>query len=178
LKVIFVFLLMCISIFCQSFKELTENKIKSIIPEIKKLSYKEYKIEPETKSGIENKVKQRFFRDNLYTWKIITLKNDTFYAVLDNVIGKVQPITFLCLFHSNLKVYFVEVMKYREAYGFEVKDRKFLNQFNDKNKDADFELGSDIRNIAGATISVNSMNKGVQKILLLVAKIAESYENK
>ena len=176
MKVITIFFIIISFSFSQSYKTITENKIISILPSYKNFKYKKFELEKSFKKEIENKVRQRFFRDKLYTWQICT-SNDTLYVVVDNVIGKVQPITFLCIFKNDFTVYFVEILKYREAYGGEVKRRKFLEQYESKNNMSDFGLGTGVKNIAGATISVKSLNKGVHKLLLLLPKIKEAYEN-
>ena len=40
-------------------------------------------------------------------------------------------------------------------------------KWNGKYSESKFGLGSEIQGISGATISVNSVNKGIQKLILL-----------
>ena len=80
--------------------------------------------------------------------------------VIDHVIGKSFPITFMVVLNADGSVRNVEIMVYREPRGWEVKYRSFLDQFLGKNFSSDFR---EINSITGATLSVRSMVRGVQK---------------
>jgi Na+-translocating ferredoxin:NAD+ oxidoreductase RnfG subunit len=66
-----------------------------------------------------------------------------------------------------------EVIKYREAYGGEVGNKNWLAQFIHFSDTSDFKLGKNIDGISGATISVNSLSKGIQKIATLFPLIKD-----
>lgn len=160
--------------FSQTFQELTEAKLRELLPQAE-LSFRKVAIPKQLKTKIEKTARQRFFRPSLYTWKVTLADSSEYFAVLDNVIGKVQPITFLTVFSSDLKVQFVEVMKYREAYGGEVRRQSFLVQFKEKDNRSSFAKGEEIKNISGATISVNSLSRGVKKLTRLSGYIKGVY---
>ncbi|MDP6935885.1 MAG: FMN-binding protein [Candidatus Marinimicrobia bacterium] len=126
---------------------------------------------PKLKSQIQNKVKQVFHRENLYYWKITREDSTIAYAFLDNVIGKSMPITFLVLLNQEGNIMASQVVKYREAYGSEVGNKKWLSQFLALSKTSDFVVGKNIDGISGATISVNSLTRGIQKITCLYPEI-------
>lgn len=123
-------------------------------------------IEKDIKKKVEKKAKQKFFTDHFFLWKISNSTN-TSYAVLDHVWGKVKPITYVVILDSFGKVKNSKVIKYREGYGGEVKSPLWLNQFNNKSNKSTFILGKDIDGISGATISVKSMIKGIERIVNL-----------
>ena len=82
------------------------------------------------------------------------------YMVIDHVIGKSFPMTFMVVLNLDGTVRNVEIMVYREPRGWEVKYKSFLSQFFGRNADSDFR---DINSITGATLSVRAMTKGVRK---------------
>lgn len=89
------------------------------------------------------------------------------FAVIAEEIGKHRPITFIVGIKPNGKVKDVALMAYREAYGGEVGDRRFMRQYHDKDLSAPLLPYQDIVNIAGATLSVQSIGRGVKKVLAL-----------
>lgn len=167
--------LLCIgsTLLAQSFIQKSEARLQELYPNLKNLEFRKYKIDAQSKLELEKKERQRFFRDELYTWKF-QIDSINYYAVLDNVKGKVQAITFLTLFTDDLKVYFVDVLKYRESHGYEVKRRSFLDQFS-KNNSSYYKINHNIDGISGATISVTSMTKGMNKISGLFKQIKDNF---
>ncbi|OGH58421.1 MAG: hypothetical protein A3G34_08090 [Candidatus Lindowbacteria bacterium RIFCSPLOWO2_12_FULL_62_27] len=89
------------------------------------------------------------------------------YAFVDDVKGLHEMITYLAALNSDGTVRAVEILAYREAYGFEIKHERFRRQFVGKRLEDPIRVGADIRNIAGATISTNAISTGVRKILAL-----------
>jgi Na+-translocating ferredoxin:NAD+ oxidoreductase RnfG subunit len=89
------------------------------------------------------------------------------FAVITEEIGKHRPITFIVGIKPDGKVKDVAMMAYREAYGGEVRDRRFMRQYHEKDLTAPLLPYRDIVNIAGATLSVQSIGRGVRKALAL-----------
>ena len=87
------------------------------------------------------------------------------FAVIVEEIGKHRPITFIVGIKPNGRVKDVALMAYREAYGGEVRERRFMRQYDDKDLAAPLLPYRDIINIAGATLSVQSIGRGVRKVL-------------
>ena len=63
----------------------------------------------------------------------------------------------------------VEILTYRESYGFEVANAGWLAQFAGKTSGSALEINSDIRNISGATLSSRHATEGVKRILAYYA---------
>jgi len=125
------------------------------------------KLDSELKALVENRVKQRFYRDELYYWNISNNDTTIAYALMDNVLGKSMPITFLVILNNEGSILAAEIIKYREAYGSDVGNKNWLAQFAYFNDTTDFKVGGNIDGISGATISVNSLSKGIQKMAVL-----------
>ncbi|MCS7244726.1 MAG: FMN-binding protein [candidate division WOR-3 bacterium] len=88
-------------------------------------------------------------------------------ALIDDIIGKHLPITYMVTLKKNGKVDFVEILVYRESYGGEIKNKNFLIQFEDKSINDSLRPKKEIKNIAGATISVNSITYAIKRTLFL-----------
>jgi Na+-translocating ferredoxin:NAD+ oxidoreductase RnfG subunit len=129
------------------------------------------------KSSSEKFAQQRFFSNFVYYYEIME-KNETIgFAVLDNVLGKVKPITFLVILDSDLSVKSVDIIKYREQYGGAIEKREWLDQFSSKNIESELKVNNDVDGISGATISVKAVIKGVKRLLYLVNNLGEDERN-
>lgn len=87
------------------------------------------------------------------------------YAMIDHEIGRMEPITFMTFLKADGAVQSVEILVYRENQGSEVRERRFLAQFENKGRDEPLRLGQDIRNISGATLSARAVTLGVRRAL-------------
>ena len=87
------------------------------------------------------------------------------FALVRSVIGKEQPITFLVAIDSADALRDVDILVYREPQGGEVAYEPWRKQFRGKTAAAPLQVGKDIRNISGATISSNSVTLGVRRAL-------------
>ncbi len=87
------------------------------------------------------------------------------FAVVRNVIGKDQPITFLVAVDAGNVLKDIDVLVYREPYGGEVAYEAWRRQFRGKSAQDPIQVGRDIRTISGATISVNAVTQGVRRAL-------------
>lgn len=130
-----------------------------------------YELEKTLRDRIEKKVKQKFYSTTLFFYEIKKNGITDGYALVDNVYGKSLPITFIVVYDKNGNIILSEVIKYREQYGGAVKNKSWNDQFIGKNGDASFEVGKDLSSISGATISVNSVTKGIQKLSILMDEI-------
>jgi hypothetical protein len=73
-------------------------------------------------------------------------------------IGKTEPITTgIVIENGHIKS--VEILIYRESHGWEVSKPFFTKQFSHASLKSDGKLSADIRNIAGATLSVRAVSK-------------------
>jgi thiamine biosynthesis lipoprotein len=90
------------------------------------------------------------------------------YAVVLNEIGKSEPITFMVGMTPDGKVAEVAIMVFRENRGWEVKEKRFLNQFRGKTAKSSIRVNEDILNYTGATLSSKAVARGVKRALLLL----------
>jgi len=95
-------------------------------------------------------------------------------ALVVEEIGKHRPITFVVGLKPDGSVQDVAVMAYREAYGGEVRTTRFLRQYRGKGAADPLRNGDDIKNIAGATLSVDAASRAVRKAQALAAALDET----
>jgi thiamine biosynthesis lipoprotein len=92
------------------------------------------------------------------------------YAVIEDCLGKSEPITYMVATDAGLAVRAVEILAYRESRGGEVRQEGWRGQFTGKTPASALRVGTDIRNIAGATISCRSVTDGVRTQLACLAR--------
>ena len=143
LYLIFILLLINSIVIAQSIKEVTEQKLQEIYPDSNKIAFTKISLDRSVSKPIEKLCRQKFFRNELYTWKILSKDSTIAYALLDNVIGKTQPISFLVILDGQADVQSVQVIKYRESHGGEVTNQNWLNQFINRNAKSGYLPGKE-----------------------------------
>ncbi|PLX33263.1 MAG: FMN-binding protein [Ignavibacteria bacterium] len=96
------------------------------------------------------------------------------YCAVDNVKGKARPITYLVAFDTAGVIMTLEVLKYRESHGGEVRSSLFREQFAGKSHNDPLRIGKDIRNVSGATISSRSLTRGARALANYIAWLQEA----
>ena len=177
MKKILITLFISSLIISSEIKEASLKTIQSFYKDSIEIIDKKFKISSNIKKKIQNKVKQKFFRDQIYYWIIKKDGKNIGYVLLDNSIGKSMPITYLAIFDSDQQIIHSSIIKYREGYGGEVAGKKWLAQFNGMRRDSLYSFSKDIAGISGATISVRSVTKGFSKLSLLLPYIIEENIN-
>jgi Na+-translocating ferredoxin:NAD+ oxidoreductase RnfG subunit len=124
---------------------------------------------------LKEKIRQRMGKTKTSLWEdayvTFVAKNGEAilgYAVVVEEIGKHRPITFVVGVGTDGKIKDVALMVYREAYGGEVRDRRFLQQYKGKELKDSLLPYRDIQNISGATLSVEAVGRASKKALALI----------
>lgn len=94
-------------------------------------------------------------------WKV----NGGGFFIVDEVLGKHEFITYAIGLNADGTVKQIEIMTYRESYGYEVRNADWRAQFVGKNAAAPLKLSKDIKNISGATLSCRHITDGVKRVL-------------
>lgn len=93
------------------------------------------------------------------------------WFLLDQVVGKHEFITFALGLDAAGAVKAVEILDYRESYGGQVRGAAWRAQFVGKRRGAPVQLGKDIKNISGATLSSKHVTDGVRRLLVTHAVV-------
>lgn len=90
------------------------------------------------------------------------------YVVVDRVIGKFELIDYAVGVAVDGAVRQVEILSYRESHGAEVRLPAWRKQFAGKTASAPLQVGQDINNISGATLSCGHVTDGVKRIVAVL----------
>ncbi|TCP35968.1 FMN-binding protein [Sphingomonas sp. BK235] len=85
--------------------------------------------------------------------------------IVDQVLGTHETITLALALDPAGAVRGLEILDYRESYGGQVRDPAWRAQFTGKRDGAPLELGRDIRNNSGGTLSARHVADGVRRLL-------------
>ena len=122
---------------------------------------------PAQRDDLESRTRLRF-PENSYRCFIATRQQQAEgYALVMNEVGKHEYITFVVGISPQGKVTGVIVTDFRESRGGEVREKRFLRQFQGKRAADPLQVDSDITNYTGATLSSHALARGVRKALLL-----------
>ena len=115
----------------------------------------------EQKKAIEHASGVRVLKDDERVWRV----SGGGWFIVDEVLGKHEFITYALGLTSDGAVRQVEIMEYRETYGYQIRDEKWRAQFAGKNARSTLKLDADIKNISGATLSCRHVTDGVKRLL-------------
>jgi FMN-binding domain len=101
-------------------------------------------------------------------WKVLNGAGSRGFFFVDHVIGKHLNIDYSVALDADGTVR-LEILTYRESYGFEVANAGWLSQFIGKSNGSALQINQDIRNISGATLSSRHVTEGVKRILAYYA---------
>jgi FMN-binding domain len=93
------------------------------------------------------------------------------FFIFDRVIGKHLYIDYSVALDPSGRIRQVDILQYRESYGGEIKSPSWLAQFVGKTNASALQVGSDIRNISGATLSSHHVTEGVKRIMAIANRL-------
>ena len=148
-----------------------EEAPKAVFPEASSF---ERRVIPSNQE-LKKKISERMGKNKTSLWEdsyvtFVAKKGDDVigYAAIVEEIGKHRPMTFVVGVGTDRKIKDAALMVYREAYGGEVRNRRFLQQYKGKDLKDPLLPYRDIQNISGATLSVEAIGRGSKKALALV----------
>jgi len=116
-------------------------------------------------AAIEQRSGVKVYAGVLRVWKA----DDGGYFFSDAVIGKHDLINYALALTADGKVRQLEILEYREAYGGEIRNARWRAQFKGKGATDPVQIGRDIQNISGATLSSQHVTDGVRRVLATYA---------
>jgi len=85
--------------------------------------------------------------------------------IIDRVLGKHEFITYAVAISPEGKIKGIEIMEYRETYGYQIREPQWRGKFVGKSIQDSLKLDKDIPNISGATLSSKHVTGGVRRVL-------------
>ena len=89
------------------------------------------------------------------------------HVFIDEVVGRQDFITYAVGVDASGKLTPVEILEYRESHGGEIRNDRWLAQFSGRASVDSLRFRTDVKNIAGATLSSEHVTAGVRRILAL-----------
>ena len=89
------------------------------------------------------------------------------HVFIDQVVGRQDFITYGVGIDAAGKLRPVQILEYRESHGGEIRNARWLAQFDGRASVQALRFGTDIKNIAGATLSSEHVTAGVRRILAI-----------
>jgi len=114
-------------------------------------------------------VRQR--RDTQVVRRVERAGATTGWFFVDEVVGKHDYITYAVGMTTAGEVVGVEVLVYRETYGFQIHEETWRKAFRGATLADPPRLDDDIPNITGATLSCRNVTNGVRRLLALHAVV-------
>ncbi|MEE9349511.1 MAG: FMN-binding protein [Flavobacteriaceae bacterium] len=88
------------------------------------------------------------------------------YALIDKAASKMLDFDYLVLLNPELEIVTIKILIYREEHGNEISSKRWLKQFFGLKINDRAILNKNIDGISGATISVRSMTKKIDDLLI------------
>src|SRR4030095_11945391 len=105
----------------------------------------------------------RVLRDDQQVWRV----SGGGWFIVDEVVGKHEFITYAVGLNTDGSVRQIEIMDYRESYGYEIRNEAWRRQFVGRRDGDPLKFEIDIQNIGGATLSCRHITEGVKRLLAL-----------
>jgi len=104
---------------------------------------------------------------SLRAWKAMRGNDVIGYVFVDEVLGRQDMITYAVAIDTAGKMTPIEVLSYRESHGGEIRGTAWRHQFDGRQGLDHLRFGTDIKNIAGATLSCEHVTQGVRWVTAL-----------
>src|SRR3989440_11098352 len=104
---------------------------------------------------------------SLRAWKVMRAGELAGYVFVDEVIGREDFITYAAGIDAAGHLRALEVLAYRESHGAEIRSDAWRRQFAGRQGLGQLRVQTDIKNIAGATLSCEHVTAGVRWLVAL-----------
>src|SRR5437016_11345370 len=104
---------------------------------------------------------------SLRAWKAMRAGELAGYVFVDEVIGREDFITYAAGIDAAGHLSSLEVLAYRESHGAEIRSDAWRRQFAGRQGLGQLRVQTDIKNIAGATLSCEHVTAGVRWLVAL-----------
>lgn len=125
-------------------------------------------------AAIEQASGVRVERNKQPLWEVREGDQLSGYFIVDEVFGKHEYITYAVALDAEGRVRQIEVLVYRESYGYEIRNPAWRAQFIGKAHGDPVTLDKDIKNISGATMSCRHVSQGVKRLLATYDNVLRS----
>lgn len=145
-----------------------EESINAVIGEGGDVQWTTMGLKKEFMQSIEKELKlKNRLPDSVYVGRM-NHKGSSYYIIPDNAPSKSEMFSYVLYLDTDKKIVDVDVLEYRENYGYEIDYSFFRKQFHDKEKARNIRFNRTIQNISGATISARNITNAVHDLMLII----------
>ncbi len=153
---------------CIAAKYMSIDQAKALIfPQADEFVANPVQLTPEQMQEIEKLSGVRGRTNQHQIWQAMSKGQLVGWFCIDQVIGKHELITYALGINADGSVRQFQIVEYLEAYGYQVRELKWRDQFVGKTTENPLQVGTDIGNISGATMSVRHVTDGIKRLLFL-----------
>lgn len=124
-------------------------------------------LNPEQKQAVTQLAGPQPPHRSLRAWRAMRGSDVLGYVFVDEVLGRQDMITYAVGIDAGGKTSAIEVLAYRESHGGEIRGTAWRHQFDGRQGLEHMRFGTDIKNIAGATLSCEHVTQGVRWVTAL-----------
>ncbi|HVW71003.1 MAG TPA: FMN-binding protein [Steroidobacteraceae bacterium] len=144
-----------------------EQAQKSLFPAAERFDEVVLALSPEQKQQVAKLAGPQPPHRSLRSWKAVRGSEVLGYVFVDEVVGRQDFITYAASIDSAGRLGTLEILAYRESHGGEVRGDAWRRQFSGRQSLDQLQFESDIKNIAGATLSCGHVTQGVRWLMAL-----------
>ncbi len=122
---------------------------------------------PEQVRHLERQSRVKVRSPNQQVWKVQADGTLLGWFILDQVIGKHELISYAVGINADGSLRQFQIVEYKEAWGSQIRELKWRDQFVGKTAADALEVGVDIANLSGGTMSATHVTDGIKRLLFL-----------
>lgn len=147
---------------------LLRESVEAVLGPGRDVTWKAVPLSAQDRAALRPKLKNTLnLPDTLYVGRVQTDEGMR-YLIPDTAPSKSETFSYVLYLDDTGAIVDVDVLKYRENYGYEIDYPLFRRQFHGKKKPKALIFQRTIQNISGATISARSLTYAVRDLLTLV----------
>jgi hypothetical protein len=144
-----------------------EQAQKSLFPTADRFAEVVLALNPTQKQTVASLAGPQPPHRSLRSWKAFRGDDLLGYVFVDEVVGRQDFITYAAGIDAAGRLGPLEILSYRESHGGEVRSDSWRRQFGGRENLDQLRFESDIKNIAGATLSCGHVTQGVRWLMAL-----------
>lgn len=152
-------------------ESLLTRSIASVLETNEKVTWEKSPIDTEFKKEVIPQLKIKTQLPDVLHLGHVWSGSEKYTILLDSAPSKSERFTFAIYLREDNSIEDVDVLTYRENYGYEIDYPVFRNQFRGKANPQELIFRRTIRNITGATISARSITYAVRDLLTIYQHI-------
>lgn len=150
---------------------LLNESVEAVVDSREPVEWHKVEVPENVKSPVRKQLKiKSAVPDTIFIGKVSTA-NGIRFLIPDITPSRSETFSYVLYVDQNKEIVGVDVLEYRENYGYEVDYSYFREQFKGTKNPEKIIFGRTIQNISGATISARSLTYAVHDVLLILNEI-------